>query len=145
MDWILGICSGRKIGAYLSDISGAFDRVSKEILLSKLSAAGVGSVYLNFLSAYLSPRQGQVVVEGEFSEIFEIANSVFQGTVMGPCLWNVFFADVSEPVSSTGGTEAKFADDLNVFQLFDRFTTPEEVTSKLSECRTNVHRNIQNT
>jgi len=36
--------------------------------------------------------------------------------------------------------KAKFADDLNVFQLFDRFTTPEEVTSKLSECRTNVHR-----
>ena len=59
---------------------------------------------------------------------------------MGPCLWNVFFADVSEPASSTGGTEAKFADDLNVFQLFDRFTTPEAVTSKLSECRTNVHR-----
>ena len=90
MEWILAICSGKKVGAYLSDISGAFDKVCKEYLLSKLNAAGVGSVYLNFLDAYLSPRQGQVVVEGEFSDLFEIADSVFQGTVLGPCLWNTF-------------------------------------------------------
>jgi len=86
MEWILAVCCDKKVGAYLSDISGAFDRVCKEYLLSKLNAAGVGTLYLNFLDAYLSPRQGQVVVEGEFSELFEIANSVYQGTVLGPSL-----------------------------------------------------------
>ena len=103
MEWILAICMGKKVGAYLSDISGAFDRVCKEYLLSKLSAAGVGQLYLNFLDSYLSPRQGQVVVEGEFSDMFEIADSVFQGTVLGPSLWNTFFADISDPACSTGG------------------------------------------
>jgi len=34
MSWILSICTGHKVGAYLSDISGAFDRVCKEYLLS---------------------------------------------------------------------------------------------------------------
>ena len=139
MEWILAICSGKKVGGYLSDISGAFDRVCKEYLLSKLNAAGVGSVYLNFLDSYLSPRQGQVVVEGEFSETFEIADSVFQGTVLGPCLWNVFFADVSAPAASTGGSESKFADDLNVFQKFDKHATTEAVTNKLLQCREKVH------
>ena len=90
MSWTLEICQGRKIGAYLSDISGAFDRVFKPYLLAKLHSFGVGSKFLNFLDSYLSPRQGQVIVQGTYSDTFEIANSVFQGTVLGPALWNCF-------------------------------------------------------
>ena len=86
MSWVLGICTGHKIGTYLSDITGACDRVFKDYNLAKLQAAGVGTKYLNFLDAYLQPRTGQVVVEGAFSNEFEIANTVFQGTVLGPCL-----------------------------------------------------------
>jgi hypothetical protein len=140
LEWILAVCSGKKIGAYLSDISGAFDRVFKPYLMAKLQAAGVGSLFLNFLDAYLSPRQGQVVVEGEFSDLFEIIDSVFQGTVLGPSLWNTFFADVSGPASSTGGEEAAFADDLNVFQKFDRYEPTERITGKLEKCRDAVHK-----
>ena len=58
MSWILGICTGHKIGSYLSDITGAFDRVCKDFNLAKLHAAGVGVTYLNFLDAYLQPRIG---------------------------------------------------------------------------------------
>ena len=50
-----------------------------------------------------------------------------------------FFADVAMPARSTGGKEAMFADDLNVFQEFDRQTPLPEVMSKLSECRKRVH------
>ena len=53
MTWILAIAMGKKIAAYLSDITGAFDRVSKDYLMAKLYAAGVGTVYFNFLNAYL--------------------------------------------------------------------------------------------
>ena len=94
MKWILAICQGRKVGAYLGDISGAFDRVFKDYIMAKLQAAGVGSIFLNFLDSYLAPRVGQVAVEGELSDEFELANSVFQGTVLGPTLWNLFFSDV---------------------------------------------------
>ena len=91
MSWILGICSGKKIGAFLSDITGAFDRVFKLLLLAKLYAAGVGSTYLNFLDAYLAERQGKVVVQGASSESSVLDDQVFQGTKLGPPLWNVFF------------------------------------------------------
>ena len=140
MSWILQICQGNIIGAYLSDISAAFDRVFKEYLLAKLQTAGVGETFLRFLNAYLQPRKGKVVVEDTASDEFVLSNTVFQGTVLGPTLWNTFFADVSVPASSTGGQEAIFADDLNVFQIFDRRTPPDEIRSKLQECRTNVHK-----
>ena len=117
MSWILAVCSGKKVGAYLSDITGAFDRVCKIYLLAKLHAAGVGSKFLNFLDSYLSPRKGKVVVQGAESEPFVLEDSVFQGTVLGPPLWNVFFSDVAIPAKALGGKEAMFADDLNVFSI----------------------------
>ena len=43
------------------------------------------------------------------------------------------------PAGSTGGSEAIFADDLNVFKLFDLLTSLEDVTDNLSECRKRVH------
>ena len=139
MSWILVICTGKKVGAYLSDISGAFDRVFKPYLLAKLHACGVGASFLNFLDAYLAPRTGQVLVQGSCSDCFEIDDSVFQGTVLGPPLWNTFFADVSAPASSTGGRESIFADDLNVFQEFDRLLPLTECQDQLGCCKARVH------
>ena len=139
MSWILAICTGKKVGGFLSDISGAFDRVNMLYMLGKLHCAGVGPQFLKFLSSYLAPRCGQVIVQGARSELFEIANSVFQGTVLGPCLWNTFFADVSVSAKSTGGKEAMFADDLNVFQEFDRLVPLPTVVSTLEVCRKRVH------
>ena len=78
--WILAICTGRKIGTYLGDITGAFDRVYKDFLLAKLYSAGVADVYLNFLNAYLSPRVGYVAIEGVFSDLMVLADTVFQGS-----------------------------------------------------------------
>jgi hypothetical protein len=140
MSWILSIGSGSKIAGYLSDISGAFDRVCKEYLLAKLQAAGVGDTYLKFLDAYLQTRQGQVIVEGTASDVFPISNTVFQGTVLGPPLWNLFFADVIAPAESTGGAGKMFADDLNVFQEFDLTQTNEEMTRTMQSCRAEVHK-----
>ena len=56
--WVLAICQGYKIGAYLGDIAGAFDRVFKDFLMAKLSSAGVADVFLDFLNSYLEPRIG---------------------------------------------------------------------------------------
>ena len=66
-------------------------------------------------------------------------DQVFQGTVLGPPLWNTFFADVALPARAKGGQEAKFADDLNVFKLFDRLAPVQHVIDDLAECRSHVH------
>ena len=128
------------IGGYLGDITGAFDRVCKEYLLAKLCNAGVGPLYLNFLDSYLQPRKAQVVVEGNSSDEMTIANTVFQGTVLGPPLWNLFFNDVSVPAASTGGDPSVFADDLNAFQQFGRQEPNEEIKRTMGVCRDRVHK-----
>ena len=134
------ICSGKKIAAYLNDISGTFDKVYKPYLLAKLNAAGIGPIFLNFLDAYLAPRQGKVIVQGESSEMFAIEDSVYQGTVLGPPLWNAFFADVAKAANANGGKEAMFADDLNVFKTFHRQTPLPQMMKDLEECRHKVHK-----
>jgi len=82
--WLHSIYCGRCIGAYLSDIAGAFDRVFKPFLLRKLEARGLQGCYLRFLSSFLDRRFGEVCVEGKKSAQFSLEDEVFQGTVLGP-------------------------------------------------------------
>ena len=138
--WLFAICTGYKIGAFLSDITGAFDRVFKNYLMAKLYRAGIGDVYLNFLNAYFEPRIGRVTIAGVFSDAFQISDSVFQGTVLGPTLWNVFFADVMHSARAHGGKEALFADDLSVFQKFARSCSNVEVKHALCHTQQEVHK-----
>lgn len=112
--WILSICQGYKIGAYLSDISGAFDRVFKDFLLAKLSSAGVADVFLDFLN---SSRIDRVAVENVLSEAIDLVDSVFQGTVLGPALWNTYFQDVVGPASHDGKDVGLFAGSLDVQEI----------------------------
>lgn len=139
MSRILAICIGKKVGEFLSDISGAFDRAKMLYMLGNFHQCAVGFQFLNFLASYLAPRRGQVVVQATRSDEFEIANSVYQGTMLGLCLWNTFFADVSVSARSTGDKEAMFADDLNNFQEFDRLVPLPTVKSLLEACRARVH------
>ena len=128
------------MAAYLSDISGAFDKVFVPYLLAKFHRYGVGTTLLNFLASYLSPRSGQVLVQGAYSDPYEISNTVFQGTVLGPPLWNTFFSDVALPARTNGGHEAMFADDLNVFQRFSKSTPLEECKEAMAKCKESVHK-----
>ena len=71
-------------------------------------------MYLDFLNSYLEPRIGHVAVEGVLSEVIDLTDTVFQGTVLGPTLWNVFFQDVTSAATAHGGEEQKSADDLSI-------------------------------
>ena len=91
LSWILAVCTGQKVVVCLSHISGAFNQVFVPYLFAKFHRYGIGGALFNFLRSYLAPRTGQVVVQGTLSDPYEISNTIFQGTVLGPPLWNVFF------------------------------------------------------
>ena len=128
-----------KVGLYLSDITGAFDKVFKDFLLAELHSLGVADQFLDFLNSYLSPRLGYVAVEGVFSEVLDLADMCFQGTVLGPALWNAFFHDITLPAEYEGGTAAMFADDLNMFKQFHRDTSNDDIKAELEKTRQHVH------
>ena len=119
--WIRDINSGKRIGLFLSDINGAFDRgecLDSSILALKCAKVGFGETVCKFIGAWLVPRKAHVIVQGQWSEQALIENQVYQGTVLGPALWNLLFSDVSELAAANDFTEVKFADDLTCDKAF---------------------------
>ena len=123
----------------MSDIAGAFDRVDTTKLVAKLKALGVCDAFVELIASYLAPRSAKVIVNGADSAEFVLENMIFQGTVLGPNLWNIFFADVHEPAESTGCKERKFADDLTTFKSFERSTSNDDILLDLASCQCSVH------
>eukprot|EP00973_Karenia_brevis_P037090 5113302-Karenia_brevis.AAC.1 len=46
-----------------------------------------------------------------------MSDMVYQGTVLGPVLWNTFFGSVYRPIREFGFDALVFADDLNAFRF----------------------------
>ena len=136
--WIRALYKNERVGIYLSDISAAFDRVPTPVLLEKLSSVGVSPEMLRFLESYLRERRAAVLVEGKNSVWYTLANMIFQGTVLGPPLWNVYFADVSSVIPE-GFDESKFADDLKVDKCFPKDTDNDFIFGELNVCQRRVH------
>ncbi len=137
--WLWALDQGFKIAVYLSDIAGAFDKVDRQLLTECLRLAGLPSELVEFLHDYLAPRKAVVVVQGHESEQFEICNEVFQGTVLGPPLWNVFFEPVDKIIERCLFHVAKFADDMTAFKNFEGATANEEIRQKLNGCQQASH------
>ena len=54
--WIPGFSNKFKTGLFLSDISGAFDKVDTDILLAKCKRVGLAPNMLLFLKSFFAPR-----------------------------------------------------------------------------------------
>jgi len=137
--WVLHICRGNKVGLYLSDISGAFDKVSRTLLVSKLSQLGLPDTFLDFINDYLLPREGKVAVEGALSDVMCLCDMVFQGTVLGPTLWNGFFADVAVHVPTGKQQVNLFADDLTGSTHVPARSSNALLMQELQEMQTRTH------
>lgn len=139
LQWLWWLDSGKKVGLYCSDVSGAFDRVATDRLLRKLEARGVRGKALKLLGSWLEERRAVVVVDGKRSEEAVLQNMVYQGTVWGPPLWNTYFCDSSAAVRASGFCDVYFADDLNCYKVFDGKLSVETVEDELEECQASLH------
>ena len=101
-----------------SAVKGAFGSVSMERLTAKLQQTGLHADIVGFLSSWLADRTSKVVVGGFTSCAEPLTDSVFQGTVLGPPLWNTFFADSTRPLTKKGFASTAFADDLNAWKAY---------------------------
>ena len=93
---------GYLVGVYCSDVAGAFDRVDLERLGQKLRVSGLHPKVMDFIMSCSEDRVSKVVLGGAHSPDEILANSVFQGTVLGPPLWNLFYADASSLLTRGG-------------------------------------------
>ena len=140
LDWLWNLHLGRKVALYCSDVKGAFDRVDSERLKLKLRQKGLGGQLLEVVGDWLEERTAKVVVEGEHSETAVLRDSVYQGTVWGPPLWNVFFEDARLAVNQAGYKEALFADDLNAYKDYAGKLSNEVLMEEMSDCQATLHK-----
>lgn len=139
LSWLRGMERGNLIAVYCSDVSGAFDRVCEVRLGSKLRRIGLHPRICALLLSWLEPRVSEVVVDGETARRRTLANSVYQGTVLGPPLWNVHYADAAWAVRIKGFLEIIFADDLNCVKEFGPEVSKVVVENELRECQAELH------
>ena len=112
MSWLLAFASNQKIALYCSDVSGAFDRV-KSRLMEKLRSAGLHPKLVRVLDSWLKDRRANVVIGGSMSQPIFMRDMVYQGTVLGPLLWNIFFKDASDALRIAGFSEMSYANNLS--------------------------------
>ena len=138
--WLLQFGKKQKIAVYCSDVSGAFDKVNSSRLLRKLQAKGVPEEILAVLKSWLAARKARVAVGGKFSADMHISNMVYQGTVLGPPLWNIFYEDAAVAIHIHDFCEIVFADDLNAYKTFALATPNETLKTDMKKCQLELHK-----
>ena len=93
------------------DLSKAYDRVSINALLSKLSLIGFNYCALEWFANFLQRREQCVQLNGASSKWQIPKSGIPQGTVLGPVLFLIFINDLPQ---STRNQCSIFADDTSL-------------------------------
>jgi hypothetical protein len=65
---------------------------------------------------------------------------VFQGTVIGPDLWNLFFEDARLAINEWHYTEVAYADDLNAYRVFNGRCDNADLLKSIAFCEKELDR-----
>ena len=86
--------NGGAFSALFTDLSKAFDCLSRELLIAKLDAYGFDKNALKLVNSYLSNRKQRVKINNKYSSWSEILFGVPQFSILGPLLFNIFICDM---------------------------------------------------
>ena len=92
--WKNSVDKGKFFGAFLTDLSKAFDCLNHELLTAKLNAYGFTLPALRLIHDYLSNRKQRTKIDDNYSSWSEILLSVPQGSILGPLLFNTLLPDL---------------------------------------------------
>ena len=140
IEWILTLNSRGKVAVYCSDVAGAFDRVKATRLIEKLVQKGVHRQLVKLIESWLRQRTAKVVVGGQESKEFKLLDMIFQGTVLGPILWNTFFEDARLAIKAAGFTETMFADDLQAYKRYTKDVRNTTIFRHTTKCQEELHK-----
>ena len=120
-------------------MSGAFEKADASRLIEKIRVKGFADEIIQVLTSWLRRRHAKVVVGGKSSEVVNLENQVFQGTVWGLSLWNTYFEDARDAVGILVFIAMVFADDLNSYNAFPLATANKIITKEVDKAQINLH------
>ena len=103
----------------LLDLIAAFDTINHEILLTELHRIGVQDDAHRWIESYLTDRTQCVTVNDHLSSVMRPKHGVPQGSVLGPLLFSVYCAGLSD-VFVKHGIRYHDADDTQLYVDFPR-------------------------
>ena len=84
---------GKKLFICAIDFDGAFDRVSRNILLRKLARFGAGSTFLLCIAAMYAKTQS-IIIQKDNHCIYELLSGIKQGLPLSPFLFIFYINDI---------------------------------------------------
>jgi hypothetical protein len=94
---------------------------------------------IKLIGSWLERRDASVVVGGAKSSPFCIEDMVYQGTVLGPQLWNIFFEDAARAIKNMF-EEVVYADDLNAYKIVPSTAPLESCMEAIGKVQVELHR-----
>ena len=92
--WKKAVDKKGNAGAILTDLSKAFDSLSHELLIAKLSAYGLNQESLEYILSYRKDKKQRTKVGSFYSMWKLIKLGVPQGSIHDPLLFNIFLNDI---------------------------------------------------
>ena len=136
--WLLDFSCGHRIGLYCSDVSGVFDNICRYVLIEKIRGSFMSNI-IQVLSSWLDERRANICISGEISDSIIMPNMIYQGTVLGPILWNLFFADAQSIIRNAQSQSVVYADDMNCYRKFINAVSNETILSELRALQSDLH------
>ena len=91
--WKRTVNSGKVFGAWLTDLSIAFDCILRELIIANLDGYGFTLPSLKLISHYFANWKQRIKINQSFSSLEDIIFGVPQEPILGPILFNIFIVD----------------------------------------------------
>ena len=106
--------NGNASGAFLTDISKAFDCLPHDLKIAKLNSYGFNLTALNLIYNYLTKQKQRTKTNHSHSSWEDIIFGVPQGSILGQILFNIFLSDLFLIVGDID--VANYADDNTIYK-----------------------------
>jgi hypothetical protein len=137
-DLLVAADAGLGSALLLLDLSAAFDTVDHRILIERMATAfGVSGSALNWFRSYLFGRTQSVKVLGVTSLPVHLPFGVPQGSVQGPCLFNIYTSPVPAIAAVHGVKLKQFSDDTQGYVYF-HLDSQTMALGSLSACSADI-------
>ena len=131
-DWVNFLNDAKCLDIIYIDFEKAFDKVSIEKLIYKLSKYGMGGEILDWLKSFLTNRQQTVRVGNCYSDLQHVLSGIGQGTILGPLLFLLYIDMISNVLSDQSCTIELYADDSKLYgsstTLIERMKIADNLT-----------------